>query len=60
MATLPLTLADYAAEPKPLVAGVVNISPKESKIMDILPFVGRWLFERKGLPRRKYAFHLLA
>ncbi len=39
MATLPLTLADYAAEPKPLVAGVVNILRKESKIMDILPFV---------------------
>ena len=39
MATLPLTLADYASEPKPLVAGVVNILRKESKIMDILPFV---------------------
>lgn len=38
MATLPLSLADYAAEPKPLVAGVVNILRKESKIMDILPF----------------------
>ena len=39
MTTLPLTLADYASEPKPLVAGVVNILRKESKIMDILPFV---------------------
>jgi hypothetical protein len=38
MATLPLSLADYAAEPKPLVAGVANILRKESKIMDILPF----------------------
>lgn len=38
MTTLPLTLADYAAEPKPLVAGVANILRKESKVMDILPF----------------------
>lgn len=38
MTTLPLSLADYAAEPKPLVAGVVNILRKESKIMDVLPF----------------------
>ena len=39
MTTLPLSLADYAAEPNPLVAGVVNILRKESKVMDILPFV---------------------
>lgn len=38
MPTLPLTLAEYAAEPKPLVQGVVNIWRKESKLMDVLPF----------------------
>lgn len=37
--TVPLTLADYAAEPKELVAGVAKVLREESKFMDILPFV---------------------
>lgn len=36
--TTPLTLADYAAEPTPLVAGVAKILSKESKFMSILTF----------------------
>lgn len=38
MATTPLTLADYAAEPEPLVAGVAKVLREESPFMDILPF----------------------
>lgn len=38
MTTTPLTLADYAAEPTPLVAGVAKILREESKFMDVLPF----------------------
>lgn len=36
--TTPLTLADYAAEPKPLLAGVAKALQEESKFMDILKF----------------------
>lgn len=38
MTAIPLTLADYEAEPKPLVAGVAKILRENSKFMDILPF----------------------
>ncbi|MFZ2470643.1 MAG: hypothetical protein WAW52_01750 [Methanothrix sp.] len=36
---VPLTLADYAAEPKELLAGIAKILRKNSKFMDILQFV---------------------
>ena len=38
MTTLNLTLADYAAEPNALVAGVAKSLTEESRFMDILPF----------------------